>query len=134
MPEACAPVNLLNSFLLIVNEKAVATDEVYYATEKGQLFDCDYRNMNMFRAGTLYSLLAKVPSTIGRMARPNNIIDRARRDRRSRDQSGLGGKSGMRADGSVNDGSQLSGRGGKGPNLQRRGTVNLVKNFMFNKI
>jgi len=34
--------------------------------------------MNMFRFGTLYGLLAKVPSTIGRMARPNNIIDRNR--------------------------------------------------------
>ena len=48
---------MLIFFLVLVNEKAVATDEVYYATEKGQLFDCDYRNMNMFRFGTLYDLL-----------------------------------------------------------------------------
>jgi len=58
--------------------KAVATDEVYWATENGQIFDCDYRNMNMFRSTTLFDLLAEVPSTIGRMARPNNIIEKHR--------------------------------------------------------
>ena len=61
-----------------VNEKAVATDEVYYATENGQIFDCDYKNMNMFRKGTLYDLLSQVPSTIGRMSRPNNIVEKYR--------------------------------------------------------
>ena len=70
--------NFLSTFC-IVNEKAVATDEVYYATENGQIFDVDYHNMNVFRSGTLYNLLCEVPSTIGRMARPNNIIDRNRR-------------------------------------------------------
>ena len=65
-------------FISIVNEKAVATDEVYFATEKGQIFDCDYRNMNCFRTGTLYELLTQVPSTIGRMSRPNNIVEKYR--------------------------------------------------------
>jgi hypothetical protein len=69
-------------FYLTVNEKAVATDEVYYATENGQIFDCDYKHMNMFRKGTLYDLLAEVPSTIGRMARPNNIVEKYRQKRR----------------------------------------------------
>ena len=59
--------------------KAVATDEVYWATENGQIFDCDYRNMEMFRNSTLFELIKEVPSTIGRMARPNNIIERHRR-------------------------------------------------------
>ena len=67
----------------IVNEKAVATDEVYYATENGQIFDCDYRNMNMFRKGALYELLSQVPSTIGRMNRPNNIVEKYRAKRRA---------------------------------------------------
>ncbi len=68
---------------ILVNEKAVATDEVYWATENGQIFDCDYKNMNVFRVNTLYALLCEVPSTIGRMARPNNIVEKHRR-RKSR--------------------------------------------------
>ena len=116
----------------IVNEKAVATDEVYYATENGEIFDCDYRNMRQFRAGTLYALLSEVPSTIGRMARPNNIIDRHRKKGRntvnfsiSKTQNRLNNDS-MDGDSSMAEDSKLR--------LQRRGTVNLVKNFMFQKI
>ena len=70
-------------FQRFINEKAVATDEVYYATENGQILDCDFRHMNCFRQGILYKLLAEVPSTIGRMARPNNIVE-ARKRRQSR--------------------------------------------------
>ena len=113
----------------IVNEKAVATDEVYYATENGQIFDVDYRNMNVFRKGTLYNLLCEVPSTIGRMARPNNIIDRNRRN--TRGDNSVANRSNFRADGSFADGSNVS---DNNIALKRRGTVNLVKNFMFSKI
>ena len=63
----------------IVNNKAVATDDVYWATENGQIFDCDFYNMQMFRNSILYDLLVQVPTTIGRMARPNNIVERHRR-------------------------------------------------------
>ena len=38
--------------------------------------------MNMFRKGTLYELLTQVPSTIGRMSRPNNIVEKYRQKRR----------------------------------------------------
>mmetsp|Transcript_24689 Transcript_24689/g.30813 ORF Transcript_24689/g.30813 Transcript_24689/m.30813 type:complete len:101 (-) Transcript_24689:561-863(-) len=66
-------------FQRFINMKAVATDEVYWATENGQIFDCDYRNMNVFRRKTLFTLLTQVPTSIGRMARPNNIMERHRR-------------------------------------------------------
>lgn len=88
--------------------------------------------MKMFRKGTLYDLLAQVPSTIGRMARPNNIIERNRQKRRNTSVAYDHSKSNMR----VNDGSidgSIKGDG-NGLGLQRRGTVNLVKNFMFQKI
>jgi hypothetical protein len=110
----------------------VATDEVYYATENGQILDVDYKNMNMFRKGTLYNLLVQVPSTIGRMARPNNIVEKYRRNR----SNSMAGRSAlmMRAEGSYADES-MDGEGRRGTvNMQRRGTVNLVKNFMFSKI
>ena len=110
--------------------KAVATDEVYWATENGQIFDCDYKNMNVFRTSTLYRLLSIVPSTIGRMGRPNNIVERHRR-RGSRSVSITGRSHLGRAEGSqlLNE-SQDSDR----KRQQRRGTINLVKNFMFSKI
>ena len=123
-------IELFICALFVVNEKAVATDEVYYATENGQIFDCDYRHMNLFRTTTLYSLLCEVPSTIGRMARPNNIVERHRR-RSHRSNSMAGGRS--RVDGSAVDDSQLS-DGQRQAVFKRRGTVNLVKNFMFSKI
>ena len=113
---------------VIVNEKAVATDEVYYATENGQIFEVDYRNMNVFRKGTLYNLLCEVPSTIGRMARPNNIIDRRRN---TRGDLSVERRSNFRADGSI---AEESNRSDRNLALKRRGTVNLVKNFMFSKI
>ena len=109
----------------------MATDEVYYATEDGQILDCDYKHMNMFRKGTLYSLLTQVPSTIGRMSRPNNIIDKYRRNNRS---YSIAGKSGHhRAEGSMQDDSMLS-DGANALRMKRRGTVNLIKNFMVSKI
>ena len=115
----------------VVNEKAVATDEVYFATENGQIFDCDYRNMNCFRKDTLFELLAQVPSTIGRMSRPNNIVEKYRQKRRqSLSYSQAGGRN--RADGSMADDSEMSGRAGL--NLKRRGTVNFMKNVMYTKI
>jgi len=111
----------------------VATDEVYYATENGQILDVDYKHMNMLRYGTLYSLLSKVPSTIGRMARPNNIVDRNRQKGRGDRSNSLYVRSGYRAEGSIQDGSGIS-DGNRQSVLKRRGTVNLVKNFMFSKI
>lgn len=110
----------------------MATDEVYFATENGQIFDCDYRNMNCFRKGTLYDLLAEVPSTIGRMSRPNNIVEKYRQKRRqSMSYSQAGGRN--RADGSMADESEMS-AAGRGFNLKRRGTVNFMKNVMYTKI
>ena len=109
----------------------MATDEVYYATENGQILDVDYQHMNMFRFGTLYGLLAKVPSSIGRIGRPNNIVDCNRLKSNNRSSSQVG-KSAMRANGSMQDDSQMSDAGRN--TLKRRGTVNLVKNFMVSKI
>jgi len=60
--------------------------------------------MKMFRKGTLYDLLAQVPSTIGRMARPNNIIEKHRKNRRNTSVAYGHSKSNMRMDGSI-DGS-----------------------------
>ena len=65
--------------------------------------------MNVFRKGTLFSLLEQVPSTIGRMARPNNIIEQNRR--RARNDSVSLGRSIGRAEGSLVDDSMVSGRG-----------------------
>lgn len=65
----------------IVNEKAVATDEVYFASENGCIFDVDYRNMCLFRKSTLASLIDQTETTIGRLGRPNNIMDRSRNRR-----------------------------------------------------
>jgi len=111
--------------------KAVATDEVYWATENGQIFDCDFKNMNVFRKTTLYTLLTIVPSTIDRMGRPNNIVERHRNRRGTLGSLRLNRQS--RAEGSqLNDDSQDEASINK--RLQRRGTVNLVKNFMFSKI
>ena len=109
----------------------MATDEVYFATENGQIFDCDYRNMNCFRRSTLFELLAQVPSTIGRMSRPNNIVEKYRQKRRqSMSYSQAGGRN--RADGSMAGDSEMSGR--IGLDLKRRGTVNFMKNVMYTKI
>ena len=106
----------------------MATDEVYFATENGQILDVDYHHMQVFRKSTLFSLLQQVPSTIGRMARPNNIVER----HRNRSYS-MAGRSGMRAEGSVNDGS-MDDAAERDRRFKRRGTVNLVKNFMVSKI
>jgi len=57
----------------------VVTDEVYYATENGQILDLDYHEMNSFRDTTLHSLLIQATSIVGRMGRPNNAIERSRR-------------------------------------------------------
>ena len=90
--------------------------------------------MNVFRKGTLYSLLVQVPSTIGRMARPNNIIEQNRRRNRSMSIAGRSIGAG-RAEGSLVDDSRMSDADGvNNINFKRRGTVNLVKNFMFSKI
>lgn len=110
--------------------KAVATDEVYWATESGQILDCDYKNMNCFRKKTLYKLLTQVPSSIGRMARPNNIVERHRQRRADRRLS-INQRSMIGPNGSAfGDDSQ----DGDGLRLRRRGTVNLVKNVMLTKI
>lgn len=37
--------------------KAVETDDVYYATEKGQIVDISFHQMGTFRTTTLYGLL-----------------------------------------------------------------------------
>jgi len=88
--------------------------------------------MKMFRKGTLYALLSEVPSTIGRMARPNNIIDRHRKQRNTVNYSGAG-RSGLKLNENSMDGDS-SMQDDSRNRLKRRGTVNLVKNFMFQKI
>ena len=65
----------------IVNETAVATDEVYFATENGCILDVDYLNMCLFRNSTLHSLIEQTETTVNRMNRPNNIMDRSRNRR-----------------------------------------------------
>ena len=71
----------------IVNETAVATDEVYFATEHGCILDVDYLNMCLFRKTTLHSLIEQTETTIGRMNRPNNIMERAGNRRAQGDRS-----------------------------------------------
>ena len=65
------------------------------------------------------------------MSRPNNIVDKHRRNRNYT----IDGKSGYNrnADGSMQDDSQFS-DGANAIRNKRRGTVNLVKNFMVSKI
>lgn len=41
----------------VVNEKSVATDEVYFASEDGVILDVDYRHMHLFRNSTLAGLI-----------------------------------------------------------------------------
>ena len=52
----------------IATEKAVATDDVYYCNEKGQILDIDFRKYKTFREGTLFSLLEVTP--VDRRNRP----------------------------------------------------------------
>lgn len=66
------------------------------------------------------------------MARPNNIVEKNRRAMMS--QRSMAGKSGHRMDGSAFDRSDVSDGAGDRMGLKRRGTVNLVKNYMFSKI
>ena len=116
----------------IVNETAVATDEVYFATEHGCILDVDYLNMCLFRKTTLHSLIEQTETTIGGMNRPNNIMDRSRNRRAQgeRSYSVFAPTPGALSPRSLREQSSLS----KGPNLMRRGTVNLVRNFMLQKI
>jgi len=68
-----------SNLFILVNAAAVATDEVYFATENGQILDVDYREMELFRKKPLYTLLNGVTSTIGRLGRPNNAIEFVKR-------------------------------------------------------
>lgn len=87
--------------------------------------------MQLWRKSTLFSLIDKTTRTVDRLARPNNIINKAKRGPNGRSMSFLGGGSQRGGDGK----SQLSYREfAKQPALMRRGTVNLVKNFMSAKI
>lgn len=61
----------------------MATDEVYFATEEGVILDVDYRNMHLFRKSTLASLINQTKTTIGRLGRPNNIIEGLNKNRRA---------------------------------------------------
>ena len=76
-----------SNLCVLVNAAAVATDEVYFATENGQILDVNFRHMNLFRNSTLYSLLGEVTSTIGRMGRPNNAVEFVKAMRKGADQS-----------------------------------------------
>ena len=121
-----------SNLFVLVNAAAVATDEVYYATETGQILDVDYRDMRLFRKTPLYTLLGGVTSTIGRLGRPNNAIEFVKRQRdAARDRSSIIRRSPR--DSVLREGSQISPRTGT-LNLQRRGTVSFVKNIMLQKI
>ena len=61
----------------------MATDEVYFATEEGVILDVDYRHMHLFRKSTLASLITQTKTTIGRLGRPNNIIEGINKNRRA---------------------------------------------------
>lgn len=47
----------VNLFHFLAKGKAVETDDVYYATEKGQIVDISFHQMGTFRTTTLYGLL-----------------------------------------------------------------------------
>jgi hypothetical protein len=47
----------------IATDKAVATDDVYYCNEKGQILDIDFRKFKTFREGTLFGLLEETTVT-----------------------------------------------------------------------
>jgi hypothetical protein len=70
-------------FQRFINEKSVATDEVYLATEEGVILDTDYRHMQLFRESTLAGLITQTKTTIGRLGRPNNIIEGINKNRRA---------------------------------------------------
>lgn len=55
-------------FQRFATEKAVATDDVYYCNEKGQILDIDFRKYKTFREGTLFGLLEVTP--VDRRNRP----------------------------------------------------------------
>ena len=85
------------SYYIIVNDKTVATDEVYFATEHGCILVVDFHNMCLFRKTTLHNLIEQTETTIARMGRPNNIMDRAR-NRRDRDDMSFSAIHGARTD------------------------------------
>jgi len=86
--------------------------------------------MQLWRKSALFGLIDKTSRTVDRLARPNNIIAKAKRGPDGRSNSVFGGSA--RGGGEK---SQLSYREyAKQPALMRRGTVNLVKNFMSAKI
>jgi len=109
----------------------VATDEVYFATENGQILDVDYRNMALFRSQPLYTLLTGVTSTIGRLGRPNNAVEFVKRQRDEARERSMSLKGGPRAGSVIQQNSLASPRV---PGLQRRGTVSFVKNVMLQRI
>jgi len=47
----------VNLFHFLAKGKAVETDDVYWATEKGQILDIGFHQMGTFRKTTLYGLL-----------------------------------------------------------------------------
>ena len=96
-----------------VNKAAVATDEVYFATENGQILDVDYRNMALFRSQPLYTLLTGVTSTIGRLGRPNNAVEFVKRQRDEARERSLSLKQ-PRAGSVVQQSSLVSPRAGPG--------------------
>ena len=123
------------SYLIIVNDKTVATDEVYFATEQGCILDVDYRHMSLFRKTTTHSLLAQTETSIARMSRPNNIIDR-RKNRAGHDNSLLGQHT-NRSHGSqrydTRSKKSLS-QPAQNPNFMRRGTISFMKGVYLAKI
>lgn len=51
------------------NEKAIWTEDVYFATETGKILEVDFRKALLFRSTTLYSLLMQAPQSYSRINR-----------------------------------------------------------------
>jgi len=133
-------------FQRFINDKAVATDDVYFANEKGQILDVDFLEMKLFRDTTLAGLLEEAPmdseyekftamrqqATLGG---PRGSIQPENDQSHHSRYHSVGGakKPGMF------ENSRISTIGGPGgiedeSSFNRRGTVSLVKNLIQNKL
>ena len=62
-------VSDLNFITPVVNSRAVATEDVYFATESGKILEVNYMKNAFFRDSTLFSLLVKAPQSYARINR-----------------------------------------------------------------
>ena len=62
-------VSHLNFISPLVNSRAVATEDVYFATESGKILEINFTKNAFFRESTLFSLLVKAPQSYARINR-----------------------------------------------------------------